>query len=212
MAKRVEFLLMEFFPQTLLDIPSTPQNPTHSPITHLPCTGRLIDGETVSRGLFKNLIEVYFEYKLIQTFPDHHSIILTQFTKPCNHHHLVFFKDQYFIYHRSHNYLVDQYLHHPSETVFVHLHLISILLSNPSQLLTSFLSADLPFLDISNKWNRTVCGLLHLFLSLFMVSIHWKHASRPSFSLLSRVALYGQEHTACPFMGGQTCVVFSFGF
>lgn len=105
------------------------------------------------------------------------------------------------ILHRSQitHLLVDRYFHHPSETTRAHLRPVPIPPRSPSQPQTSFLSADLPLLDVPYKRDGTVCGLSCLLLSRVMVSTHREHAGCPS--LLTRVALYGREHTVLVSVG-----------
>ena len=75
-------------------------------------------------------------------------IVFSIFTKLGNHHH----------------YLIPEYFHHPQKKPHTNEESLPIppILQPLTTINLLFASISLPILDISYKWNHTVCGLLSL--------------------------------------------------
>lgn len=65
-----------------------------------------------------------------------------------------------------------EHFHHPCKIPFVGLQLIPSLTSDPRQPLIYFVSIDLPFLDVSYKWNHTVYGPFCLASFTYFIEVH----------------------------------------
>lgn len=89
------------------------------------------------------LTQVYITCK-IHLFKVHTSVVFSIFMELCTHHH----------------YVIPEYFHHTKQKSRTREQLLlsPLFIPGPWQLLS--VSLDLPLLDISHRWNHTICSLL----------------------------------------------------